>query len=106
METPELLHPKEKIKNNCMKKIFTTAAILLFFGFSVKSQTLKLKRDTTLQISIPVFKAYSFVKTPAYSALRPEPVRMPNGYLRAADQSVAMPTHKVETTPGRAFPVF
>lgn len=79
-----------------MKKIFTTAAILIFFGFSVKSQTLKLKRDTTLQINIPVLKAYSFVKTPAYSAVRPEPVRMPNGYLKAADNSVPMPTHKFE----------
>ena len=89
-----------------MKKIFTTAAILLFFGFSVKSQTLKLKRDTTLQISIPVLKAYSFVKTPAYSALRPEPVWMPNGYVKATDKSIPMPVHKVEITPGRAFPVF
>lgn len=83
-----------------MKKIFTTAAILIFFGFSVKSQTLKLKRDTALRISIPVLKAYGFVKTPAYSAVRPEPVRMPNGYLKAADKSVPMPTHKVEIISG------
>ena len=81
---------------DCMKKIFTIAAILLFFGFSVKSHTLKLKHDTTLQINIPVLKAYCFVKTPVYSALRPEPVQMPNGYLRATDQSVPMPTHKIE----------
>jgi hypothetical protein len=79
-----------------MKKIFTTAAILLFSGFCVKSQTINLKRDTMLQINIPVLKAYNFVKTPTYSALRPEPARMPNGYLRTADKSVPMPTHKFE----------
>ncbi len=79
-----------------MKKIFTIAAMLLLFGLSVKSQNLKLKRDTTLQISIPVLKAYRFVKTPVYSTARPEPVRMPNGYFRATDLSVPMPTHKFE----------
>jgi hypothetical protein len=100
VETPDFLHPKEKIKTKHMKKIFTTVAVLLFFGFSVKSQALKLKRDTGLRISIPVLKAYNFVKTPAYSAVRPEPARMPNGYLRAADQSVPMPTHKVEIISG------
>lgn len=83
-----------------MKKIFTIAAALIFFGFCVRGQTLKLKRDTTLQINIPVLKAFLFVKTPVYSSLRPEPVRMPNGYLKAADQSVPMPTHKVEITSG------
>ncbi|HMI04531.1 MAG TPA: hypothetical protein VK541_18720 [Pedobacter sp.] len=79
-----------------MKKIFTAVAVLLFFSFCVKGQTLRLKRDTTLQISTPILKAYRFVKTPVYSALRPEPVRMPNGYVKAADQSVPMPTHKIE----------
>jgi hypothetical protein len=38
--------------------------------------------------------------------LRPAPVRMPNGYVRVDDKSIPMPVHKVEITPGRAFPVF
>ena len=106
METSDLSHPEEKIKHHCMKKIFTTAAVLLFFSFCFKGQTLKLKRDTILQINTPVLQAYRFVKTPVYSALRPAPVRMPNGYVRADDKSAPMPVHKVEITPGRAFPVF
>jgi hypothetical protein len=83
-----------------MKKIFTIAAVLLFFGFCVKGQTLKLKPDTTFRLNIPALNTYRFVKTPSYSASRPEPVRMPNGYTRAADQSIPMPTHKVEIISG------
>ena len=79
-----------------MKKIFTTAAILLLFGLYVKGQARKSKPDTALRSSTLVPKVNPFVIAPVYSAARPEPVPIPNGYDKSADISVPMPTHKLK----------
>nr|WP_157247005.1 hypothetical protein [Pedobacter panaciterrae] len=37
----------------------------------------------------------SLVKKPVYSNNNPAPVKLPNAYIKSADHSVPIPTHRV-----------
>jgi hypothetical protein len=87
-----------------MREIFTIAAALCLFGFCVKGQTVPLKLDTTFRNDHT--KDRNFVKSPAYSVIRPEPLQIPNGYAASSDKSIPIPTHKVDSVSNRVISSF